>query len=189
MMPKRQDYDSEDLSSSPGIILSILLFFMMRISCSRRFNLSQWRQQDHKWHDETVYLSKKKDLNFQKSCAHLKHGHEIQELCGGAWDHVAHPGLVFWASFIQGGINDSAGMSVTYFNCSFLFYDDPCADTSTKLRTSAQILHKLTIVVSKWKLCRSFWWDVENSEIITQMGFFCSKLLPTNHSRMRILQW
>lgn len=169
-------------------------FFMMRISCSRRFNLSQWQQQDHKWHDETVYLSKKKDLNFQKSCAHLKHGHEIQELCGGAWDHVAHPGLVFWESFIQGGINDSAGMSVTYFNCSFLFYDDPCADTSTKLRTSAQILHKLTIVVSKWKLCRSFWWDVENSEIITQMGFFVANCCqPTTaewgSSNGKITKW
>lgn len=176
MMPKRQDDDSQDLhlSSSPGIILSIILFFLwwdfhapdvlICPSDCNRTTSDMTRQ--------FIWAKKKKDLNFQKSCAHLKHGHEIQQLCGGAWDHVAHAGLVFWEIFIQGGINDSAGMSVTYFNCRYLFYDDPCADTSTKLRTSAQILHKLTIVVSKWKLCRSFWWGVENSEIITQMGFF-----------------
>lgn len=45
------------------------------------------------------FIWAKKDLNFQKSCAHLKHGRETQDLGGGAWDRVAHPGLVFWENF------------------------------------------------------------------------------------------
>lgn len=71
-----------NLPGWPGIIICIILFFMMRFSCSRHFNLSKWQQQDHKWHDEIVYLSTK-DLNFQKGCAALKHCHKLQDLFGG----------------------------------------------------------------------------------------------------------